>query len=635
MSSGGGSGAVREVTLVVRVQGPQGVGGPSGIGGGPRRAPATQRGIPGGGTPAATGIPTAAGPMPAFGSSSETGGTAMGYGIPGGARGGSYFYPSGNPFRSRSTPEAPARRRPDPSPTFSQISSIAGGGGGSRFGSRSGMQGSLYAANKMVDAMGKIKKTTDDWVNTLGKGTLEFIRLTTWSRPITMGTWMLAEAQAKYGIPLVSGTALAGMGIAGGLAGTALLDKFNTGGEGLRAMRTQAGRAGFMDRIVNNFSMRGPLDSIGPRENALIAAENNAAVQGLRDQQQRGTQFRQLGGQQFAANNAARFSGAAYQNQAMFSLGMIPFDQYWSTFQGQWRGIASTRRTLQEKEAKLVSQLGGGNRSGRRTLTAADIDTGPLGVGSLPSFAGYTSRASRLQNIVAGYGSVNQQMARANTRFGDQMNALDLVRGNINQTYQQQAALGPIGMQQFGNYITQRRSSMQQGINDREQNIRAAQENLSRVQGMQANLTFTLAGYSPFEVKSAIKRYKQIEAGQVPVPRADQLSGALGAMILQGAPAKVQQFERMYRQQQGIGEAIALTGFGGAVGDAQAAADKAEKDLATFIETQSKQIKELETEFTEFLKNVSIAIKKAKTIEAEELATAIAQAIEQARQDQN
>jgi len=629
MSSGGGSGAVREVTLVVRVQGPTGVGGPSGIGGGSRGfAPAAQRGIPGGGTPAATGIPTAAGPMPAFGSSSEDGGQAMGYGIPGGARGGAYFYPSGNPFRSRGTPEAPARRRPDPSPAFTQISSIRGGGGGGfGFGARSGMQGSLYAANKMADAMGKIKKTTDDWVNTLGKGTLEFIRLTTWSRPITMGTWMMAEAQAKYGIPLVSGTALAGMGLAGGLAGTYLLDKMMSGGEGVAALRSRAGRAGFMDRLTNNFMMRGPMGSLGPREKALINADNMEAIASLQTRQRSSAQFQGLGAQISNANMQARYAGSAYQNQALFSLGQISFDQYWGNFQGQWRGIAATRRTLQEKEAKLVSQLGSGNRSrpGLIRVTEDYFNTNVVG------FGGYTPAAARMENITGNYGPRNRAVQ---SRMNEQMIPIDLLRGRINQTYQDQAALGPIGAQQYGNYINQQQTVLQQGINAREQNIRTAQENLQRIQGMQANLTFTLAGYSPFEVKSAIKRYKQIDAGQVPVPRGDQLTGALGAMILQGSPEKVQRFERMYRQQQGIGEAIALTGFGGAVGAAQQAADQAQKDLATFVEQQTEKIKELEKEFVSFLAAVAEAIRKAKRVDQDALATAIAQAIQQAQQDQ-
>lgn len=324
----------------------------------------------------------------------------------------------------------------------------------------------------------------------------------------------------------------------------------------------------------------------------------------------------------------------------MFATGQISFDEYWSGVRGNLDSINSSRRDLQRRIATAESRLGGGSG----------------GIFS-PAIGGTAGMAEAMQSVQYGvpHGTTMRQafgqlwqgiftsadtrgnrrmragMTRAQSRFEMQQVPLEAMRAQeaelLNQDVRYRQSLNSV----YQGYISNQQSQFQQGINQQEAAVRGAQENLSRVQGMQANLTFTLAGYSPFEVKAAIKRYKQIEAGQVPVPRADQLSGALGAMILQGSPEKLQEFEKRYRNQAGIGEAIRLTGFTAATSAAQQAADQMDKELADWIQKEGERLKELRKSFAEFIDETARLVSEAAKNKAEQAAQADAQAQDAAK----
>ena len=572
--------------------------------------------------------------MPSFGSSAED--TTMGYGIPGGGRGGSYFYPGTNPFQERRPQDAPVRRR-ERTPAFTSISSVRGGGGGGGFGARPGFQGSLTAANKLAQTMGQAKKNADDFANSLGKATLEMVRLVTWSRPITMGTWMMQEAQSKYGIPLVKGAGLAGLGLVGGLAGTYLLDRLmNRGQSSLWALGDRAGRAGGMDffgqLLSQTFTGTGTF-GVGRREMGVYMQDYFSTREQMQQRRETNQQVGQTARDFLRADFAAKYSAAAYGSQVRFAMGIIPFSEHWSTLRTQYKALGSKRADLMAQEEELVGRLGGGGRSNvepqrlTESQRMASLVTTGVGFG-----AGYTPPALR-----AYYRNqprvISDRMREMQQRAAEQQANLADVRGQIAETWTQQAELGRFMIPQFQGMMNQRQSTFTAGVNERQQILNQAQENLQRIQGMQASLTFTLAGYAPFEVKQATQEYRRALASGQP-PRADMLRGALGAMITGGSPEMVERFERMYQQQPGIAEALRITGFPKAVGGARQAVKDAETALEEFMKNFAAGTKKLNDTFEQFVARTIQAIEKSTGDEANQVGQRRAQQLNAVKEPQ-
>jgi hypothetical protein len=355
----------------------------------------------------------------------------------------------------------------------------------------------------------------------------------------------------------------------------------------------------------------------GAAQRALVQQENMEMLGGRAAMFGRGRAY--AGSQARAERSQIQAIIGPRQNTAVAALnfGLIEPAAFNAEMAAEDRILLRRQRQHEQKLATARRNGGGGDF----TRTAAQRDRGLFGSildsGILQTVARLTPQGALAMNYLqpdfeflrSNYRTTERGRLQA-TRFGRQNMELQRLEALRGETLQQRVANANVVVRMRGEMLQESQRQRIAGINEAQANIRNAETVLGQVQGAQTQFIFSMARFSPFEMKNAVKQFKRIEAGLIPVPTGDKLRGALGQAIFGASPEVQDRFrERLLQQNPALAEINQLAGWPQAVGGAQGQLAQAQQALDEFDKNSAEAV----SRFTTALIN---ALKRAENLAA-------------------
>jgi hypothetical protein len=443
----------------------------------------------------------------------------------------------------------------------------------------------------LAEKAARAGKNLDTLSQRVGHAGFEFLRLATWSRAITRGTFAIESLGGRA----VGAGGLGFMGAAGAAGILGFLD-LPRAHSGIRALGTPMGRAGAMDWFTGPFRQaRGP---IGPRVMRQIESDNTAT----RLQMAAQDAARRAYAGDLAGMSQVRLQRDTAMLQARYTAavaGVIPFDVQKNRVMSQWqtatRRVGELTRQLNEP-GPSGGWLGQQNRNVDATAWKREWQLGYGGAFNPMTRQALTARGGADWRLEArplwerGGARLTTTTAAVDRviKGGQGQGELDRIarlRSMLAEAEQQQVKMGQEWIKLTQAQLEAEERAGQRRIRIVQQIADEEAKRLADLKTAQMQAGFGMLGMDPVVMRRELKNFEQILSGKKGLPRGAQLSPEMAQLMGFAAPGVQQQLFGMMMQIPDFMRANNVLGFGKEVPAAQRSADEWAKK-AVDIENQ-------------------------------------------------